>query len=190
MYRIHPVVRPPKSVAVTDKQKLGIVYLYRDAERRLQGVGYTRNAKAPLFQTIFYSVTDAAKFIDRFFTSLSRAKSPQSRAKRIKHSFCVNDILFCAPAHERAQVDWYRVAKVSPSYVWLQPICGEIHSSGSASGNASPHINTASDNPATWGFVDRVAHVEKCLATGDQVATRSGACMRWNGEPIYTAWGV
>lgn len=181
--------KPPDAITITHKQKLGVVYIYRDDSGRRAAIGYAGRASRPTFQFTYDDESTAARRIEAFFRDLSAFQhaTPNSRSH---HSFKVDDVVSYSWIHQQINVEWFRVVRIAPRHVWLQPICGEIRPSGNAGGDSAPLINTTSDNPAHWGFTDREAPVEKHRASGDFITMKYGQARKWDGSPVYASWNV
>lgn len=181
--------KPSDAITITHKQKLGVVYLYRDDCGRRAAIGYAGRASRPTFQFTYDDKSTVARRIEAFFRDLSSFQNATPNC-RSRHSFKVDDVVSYSWVQQRTNVEWFRVVRVSPRHVWLQPICGEIRPSGNAGGDSAPLVNTTSDNPAEWGFSDREAPLQKHRASGDSITMENGCARKWNGAPLYASWQV
>jgi hypothetical protein len=186
---------PENSTIVKEKSGLGIVYVYRvpnpRSGRPFLAVAYAGNAAKNSFHYSYKDESAVDLAIRNFFGNLKDHKERVSKRRTESykpHTFKVGDIITNSWGYDQTNVDWYRIARTSKSYVWLQPIAGQTEQTGFMSGNSTPHVDTGSDNPEQWGFKDSKEPVEKHLASGDYVSMKYGSGRKWNGEKVYESW--
>jgi hypothetical protein len=186
---------PENSTVVKEKSGLGIVFVYRKnmplKGERIVAVAYRGNAAKPSFHYCYKDAAAVDQAIRKFFSGLKQHRELVSKRRTESykpHTFKVGDIITNSWGYDQTNVDWYRVARTSKSYVWLQPIAGRTEETGFMSGNSTPHVETASENPEQWGFKDLKKPAEKHLASGDYISMKYGCGKKWNGEKVYESW--
>lgn len=182
---------PTASIKVSDKQGLGVAYVYNSSKGRLCVIGYAGQAGK---SSIHYAVKDqnrAAVVIREFFDGLAQHKQMvENRRKQANagHSLKVGDIITNSWGYDQTNVDWYRIVRTSRTFVWIQPICAQVEETGFMSGPSEPRIDTTDSNPDNWGFKDAKGSVEKHKAEGNHVSMRFGCGSKWDGQPKYCSW--
>lgn len=179
--------KPPGAITITDKQKLGVVYLYRNANGQRAAVGYAGKASRSAFHFTYSDDETVTRRVETFFRDLIEYQRTHPSAD-IAHIFKVGNIVSYSSLQQQMNVEWFRVVRVSRHYVWLQPICGEIRPTDNLGGDSTPHVNTASSDPSEWGFTDRETPVEKHRASGGSITMEHGCAVKWEGAPLYASW--
>jgi hypothetical protein len=172
---------PKDSIPVYHPEGLGIAYVYRIKDGAAYGViaygGKRNNAD---FHYSYRSIDAAHEKIEQWFGGLEShreyiAKSRQERQK--PHTFVVGDIVSNSWGYDQTNVDFYRVTRISPSYVWLQPIGGNCDQNGFMSGRTVADPSHDLNKP-----------VEMHRATGNYVSMKFGSGSKWDGKPLYESW--
>lgn len=181
---------PKESIPVEHHEGLGIAYVYRiGANYGVVAYGGKRNNHD--FHFSYRSIEQAHDKIEGWFSGLSQhvESVTKRRAQNFQpHTFKVGDIVTNSWGYDQTNVDWYRVAKTTANFVWLQPICGHTEQTGFMSGDSMPHIETTDPNPATWGFKDAKGDVEMHKAYGSHVCMKYGSGSKWDGRKMYESW--
>jgi hypothetical protein len=186
---------PSESVPVTHPKNLGVAYVYVIKSTLKPGcigvIAYGGNRASADFHFAYKTLELAYARVQEWFKALdlrAAAKIERRQASFRPHSFKINDIVTNSWGYDQTNVDWYRVVKISAHFVWLQPIAGHTEETGFMSGNSSPYVDTASADPAQWGFKATSAPIEQHKAAGEHVSMKYGSGSKWNGQRVYESW--
>lgn len=181
---------PKESIPVEHHDGLGIAYVYQ--MRSGYGVvAYGGKRNNHDFHYSFKTIEQAHDKIEGWFKGLEQHLEliAKYRSERYSgHNFKVGDIVTNSWGYDQTNVDWYRVAKTTAKFVWLQPISGATEQNGFMSGHSLPAVDTTSDDPTKWGFQDCNEPLQKHLARKDSVSMKYGSGSKWDGEARYESW--
>lgn len=181
---------PKDSIPVEHPDGLGIAYVYRCG--RGYGViayGGKRNTSDSHYS--YKTIEQAHEAIENWFARLAEHKQrvlDYRKASYAPHTFKPGDIVTNSWGYDQTNVDWYRVTSVTDHFVWLQPICGHTEETGFMSGHSTPHVDTSSADPSTWGFKDAKAEPVRHRASGSSVCMKYGSGSKWDGRAMYESW--
>jgi hypothetical protein len=185
---------PKDSIEVNHPQGLGVAYVHRFTGlngTRYNVIAYGGKRTHSDFHYSYKTIEAAHDKIEQWFSGLQQHVEllQKYRAERQKpHTFTVGDIVTNSWGYDQTNVDWYRVAKTTAHFVWLQPIAAQVEETGFMSGQSAPSIDTSSDDPTQWGFHDLKQPVQKHAASGSNVSMKYGSGSKWNGERRYASW--
>jgi hypothetical protein len=184
---------PKDAIEVRHPQNLGVAYVYRIPSRGSYGViAYGGQRNSSDFHYSMKTIEMAHDKIEAWFSGLTAhvVAVAQRRVQSFQpHTFNVGDVVYNSWGYDQTNVDWYRVAKTSAHYVWLQPISGHCEETGFMSGNSEPQIKTEGSNPAEWGFSDKEKPAEKHRANGAGISMKYGSATKWTpGMRVYQSW--
>ncbi len=182
----------PKNALPIEEQGLGVVYVYPSAGK-YGAIAYLPKAMKRSWHYSFRTDAQLDKYIAEWFDGLRKHQeyvASNKAARKAPHSFKVGDIVYNSWGYSMTLVDWYRVTKISDSYVWLE----QIQSAQTAQGMSEPAIDTTSNDPANWNVVS--AGTDRCEtgllnkshrhhAAGDSIHMKHGCCTKWDGKPKY-----
>jgi len=167
---------------------VAVVYI-KDADNgKAYAVAYIGTAARPAANYSFKDAANRDKWIADFFAGRDQHAEFAARLKADRqkpHTFVVGDIIANSWGYDQTNVDWYRVARISAAYVWLQPIAGKM--TDKETGN-SMAAYTVPDLDADGKPRDLAAELQMHKATGSYAGFKYGLGSKWDGRPMYTSW--
>lgn len=184
---------PEGAMAINHPDGLGVAYVQQMPipGDKWAAVGYRGTAGKSSFNYSFRSRESCEKFVSDWLQSLTEHaqrveewRKDASKPTTLK----AGDIITNSWGYDQTNVDWYRVTRATAHFAWLKRIAADVEETGFMSGPSAPHVDTASNDPAEWGFKDIDGPEVKHKASGDSVTMRYGSGSKWDGRPRYCSW--
>lgn len=181
---------PKGAMAINHPDSLGTAYAYIcDRTGKWAVVAYRGTAGKSSFHFTYRSREQAEKAVGDWLQGLTEhAKLIAERRVLKPHTFKPGDIVTNSWGYDQTNVDWYRVTRATKHFVWLKPIAANVVEDGFMSGPSMPQVDTASDDPNKWGFVDKNEPEEQHKAEGEHVCMEYGSGSKWDGKARYCSW--
>ncbi len=188
---------PQNSAPVQEPTGLGVAYLYTfDGVNgvRYGVIAYGGKRTHADFHYTYKTIGAANDKIESWFEGLRQHVEliKKYRAQRYEaHDFQIGDVVTNSWGYDQTNVDFYRVARTSAHFVWLQPIAGTLREDdgvGPMSGYCRPDADVSDADASKWGFRDLAEPVEKHAASKGHVSMKYGCGSKWDGRPLYTSW--